>query len=311
MFRKGVKFVNWKKLIVRIGFVLLSLIVIVGVTGFYIYHDVVKTSNTIYHPIEETEKRDEPLRIKEKDPFSVLLLGVDKRAGDKGRSDSLIVLTVNPDKHTTKMISIPRDTRTEIVGKNSTDKINHAYAFGGVQMSVNTVEKFLNIPIDYYIEVNMEGFKDIVDAIGGIKVNNTLDFTNDGVHFTKGPLFLDGKDALSFSRMRYEDPQGDFGREARQRQIIEAVINEGTKIESLVGYKDILKSINKNLVTNFTIKEMFDIQKEYRIASENIEKKQLQGKGTMIKGIYYYQIPEKNRLMISNELREQLGLLPM
>ncbi|MEE6451410.1 LCP family protein [Gottfriedia acidiceleris] len=299
---------SWKKIMLRIGIVLTVLIGIAGATGFYIYHEVTKTTSVIYHPIEKTEKRVEPVSFKEKNPFSVLLLGVDKRPGDQGRSDSLMVLTVNPTKHITKIISIPRDTRTEIVGKNRIDKINHAFAFGGIQMSVNTVEKFLNIPIDYYIEVNMEGFKGIVDAIGGVEVMNTLDFTNDGYHFKKGLLYLNGEKALSFSRMRYEDPQGDFGREARQRQIIQEVINKGTKIKSLVSYKDILNSISKNLETNLSLDEMFDIQKSYRGATDSIEQQQLEGSGKMIKGIYYYLVPEENRLALSNELRNQLGL---
>lgn len=64
------------------------------------------------------------------------------------------------------MLSIPRDTRTEIVGKGKDDKINHAYAFGGVPMLIATVENFLDIPIDYYLQINMESFRDIVDAVG-------------------------------------------------------------------------------------------------------------------------------------------------
>lgn len=298
----------WKKLFIRLGIALLGVVIVVGIVGGYIYHDVIKTTNLIYHPIKKTDKRAEPVFLNKKEPFSVLLLGVDKRKGDRGRSDSLMIVTVNPNNDTTKIISIPRDTRTEIVGKNKVDKINHAFAFGGVQMTVNTVEKFLNIPIDYYLEVNMEGFKGIVDAIGGVKVNNTLDFTNDGVHFKKGLIYLNGEKALSYSRMRYEDPRGDFGREERQRQIIQAVIQEGTKIESLIGYGDIVKSIQKNIETNFTIQEIYDIQKDYRQASGNIEQLQLQGSGKMINGIYYYLIPESNRLQLSNELRKQLEL---
>lgn len=98
----------------------------------------------------------------------------------------MIVLTVNPKTNTTKMVSIPRDTRTENVGKGKVDKINHAYVFGGIQMSVDTVENFLNIPIDYYSEVNMDGFKDIAEAVGGVDVNNDLDFTyEEGIHLKK------------------------------------------------------------------------------------------------------------------------------
>ena len=133
----------------------------------------------MHQPIEreKSEKRTEEITLTKQDPFSVLVLGVDEREGDSGRSDTMIVLTVNPNQNSIKMLSIPRDTRTEIVGHGTTDKINHAYAFGREEMSIATVEHLLDIPIDYYVKVNMEGFQDIVDAVGGIQVNNNLDFT--------------------------------------------------------------------------------------------------------------------------------------
>ncbi|GAA3319168.1 hypothetical protein GCM10020331_024960 [Ectobacillus funiculus] len=156
------------------------------------------------------------------------MLGADERADEVGRSDTLLVITLNPRTKSMKMVSIPRDTYTEIVGKGKSDKINHAYAFGGIDMSVNTVENFLNIPIDYYIEVNMAGFKDIVDAVGGVDVVNDLDFFHSLVIiFAKGPIHLNGEEALVYSRMRKQDPRGDFGRQMRQRQIIKAVIQKG------------------------------------------------------------------------------------
>jgi LCP family protein required for cell wall assembly len=206
------------------------------------------------------------------------------------------------------MVSIPRDTRTEIVGKGKEDKINHAYAFGGIQMSVDTVENFLNIPIDYYLEVNMEGFKDIVEAVGGVDVNNDLDFTYDGVHFTKGPLHLNGVDALKFSRMRKLDPRGDFGRELRQREILEAVIKKGASISSLTNYQSILQAIQKNVVTNITLGDMVSIQKDYRAAAQNISKTQVKGEGKMIDKIYYFIVSKQEKDNISNDLRQHLEL---
>ena len=125
-------------------------------------------------------------KVSKSEPVSILLLGADERGNDKGRSDSLMVITLNPKNNSMKTVSIPRDTYTEIVGKGKRDKINHAYAFGGVDMSVATVENFLNVPINYYIEVNMEGFKDIVDAVGGVDVNNDLEFSLEGSTSKKG-----------------------------------------------------------------------------------------------------------------------------
>ncbi|WP_390628435.1 LCP family glycopolymer transferase [Bacillus litorisediminis] len=91
------------------------------------------------------------------------------------------------------MLSIPRDTRVEIVGRDMEDKINHAYAYGGVAMSMATVENFLDIPIDYYIEINMEGFKEIVDAVGGVEVHNAFTFSYEGYTFEEGTIQLTGE----------------------------------------------------------------------------------------------------------------------
>ena len=192
-----------------IGIVLLLLILVGGGFAYYAWHSLNKPAESMLTSMDRnTDKQTNQLEQTGKKPFSVLLLGVDERVGDSGRSDSIIVLTVNPELKSIKMLSIPRDTRTEIIGQGTTDKINHAYAFGGIPMSVDTVEHFLGIPIDYYLEINMEGFKEIVDAVGGITVDNNLDFTSGNVHFAKGTITLDGEKALIYSRMRYED-QGE------------------------------------------------------------------------------------------------------
>ena len=85
-------------------------------------------------------------------------------------------MTVNPTEQSTTIVSIPRDTYTEIIGHNTRDKINHAYAFGGTEMAVASIESLLDIPIDYIATINMEGFENIVDAVGGISIVNELDF---------------------------------------------------------------------------------------------------------------------------------------
>jgi len=264
----------------------------------------------MHEPIERStsEKRPEPVSLEKQNPISILLIGVDERKGDRGRSDTLVVLTVNPNKKSVQMVSIPRDTRTEIIGKGSQDKINHAYAFGGVEMTMATVENFLDIPIDYYIKVNMEGFKDIVDAVGGVTVDNSFSFTYEGVTFPKGEITLDGDKALKYSRMRYDDPRGDFGRQDRQKQIIEGVIEKGASVNSLANLDDILGALGKNVKTNMTFEQMKNIQANYKEARHNIEKLHLKGDGTKINGVYYLVIPEEERLMISNKLKEHLEI---
>ena len=127
----------------------------------------------MHQPVDISDRREEVISIKNQDPFSVLVLGVDEQKDDIGRSDSMIIITVNPNVESIKMLSIPRDTRTEIVGNGTEEKINHAYARGGVEMAIATVENFLDLPIDYYVKVNMDGFKEIIDALDGVTVTMT------------------------------------------------------------------------------------------------------------------------------------------
>ncbi|MBS4208203.1 LytR family transcriptional regulator [Bacillus sp. FJAT-50079] len=293
-------------------FLTVLLVLVAGVVayGYSIYHNLNKAATSVHSPIDRTPavKRSSELKLNKKEPFSVLMLGVDERPGDKGRSDTMIVITVNPEKKSMEMLSIPRDTRVEIVGRGAEDKINHAYAFGGVEMSMNTVEKFLDIPIDYYVKMNMEGFKDIVDSVGGITVNNDLDFTQDGHHFAVGNLNLNGTEALSYARMRYEDSRGDFGRQMRQRQVIQGVMNKGANISALWKYDDILKALSNNVETNITFDEMKDIQKNYADARHNIEQFQIDGSGSTIGGVWYYIVPQDERASVQARLKDHLGL---
>lgn len=281
----------------------------IAVYIYSVFQSLNETLDTIYEPIRETsEKREEKITLEEKEPFSVLLLGVDERTNDRGRSDTMIVLTVNPNTESIEMVSIPRDTRTEIIGKGIEDKINHAYAFGGVEMAIATVENFLDIPIDYYVQVNMEGFKDIVDAVGGVTVENDLEFTYEGVHFPEGEITLNGDEALLFARMRKLDARGDFGRQLRQRQIITAVIKEGASLNTLINYRDIFQALAGNVKTNLTFDEMLSIQQQYKQAAKNINQHQINGSGQWIGGIWYYIVPEEEQVAVQNLLKEHLEL---
>jgi polyisoprenyl-teichoic acid--peptidoglycan teichoic acid transferase len=302
---------NQKRKWLRItGSILLLLLIGAGVYGYSVYKSLTTAVNTMHKPIARdiSEKRIEEIKLPKKEPFSVLMLGVDERKGDKGRSDTMIVLTVNPTNNTVKMLSIPRDTRTQIIGKGKEDKINHAYAFGGVEMAMATVENFLDIPVDYYIKVNMEGFKDIVNSVGGVKVYNDLDFSLEGTSFPVGELQLNGEKALKFSRMRYEDPRGDFGRQFRQREIIKGIINSGKNLSSLTKYNEILTALGDNIQTNLTLEDMMAIRQNYQTAAINVEQMTLTGTGKRINSVYYIVVPDEEKQRIQTELKNQLGL---
>jgi LCP family protein required for cell wall assembly len=288
------------------------LLLIGGAYALSVYMSFTSTLKEIHSPIERevSDMRVDEVELDKKQPFSVLMLGVDEREDDAGRSDTIIVMTVNPNDKSSKMVSIPRDTYTEIIGKGSMDKINHAYAFGGIEMSMETVENLLDIPIDYVLQINMEGFEDIVDAVGGVQVNNTLDFSVDQFNYPKGNITLDGKEALSYVRMRYGDPNGDFGRQDRQKQVIQGVMREGASVRSLVNYRSIFDALGDNVQTNMTFDEMMDVQKNYRDAVGTVDQlyfKEGTG-GKMDNGIWYYHMNEAELLEKQAVLKEHLQL---
>lgn len=300
MFKK-----KWFKVVISI----IALLTIgIGIFAFSVYKSLENTASSMHTPIDRanSDKRTTQIDFKQQDPLSFLILGVDERPGDIGRSDSMIVLTVNPNDKSMQMVSIPRDTRTEIIGKGFEDKINHAYAFGGPEMSIATVENFLDIPIDYFVQVNMESFKDIVDAVGGVTVDNKLEFSQSGHHFPLGEIELNGEEALSFSRMRSID--SDFGRQQRQRDVIQGVINKGANISSVTKIDDILDILGNNVQTNLTFDEMVDIQSNYKAARHNLSQHQLTGSGTRIDNIYYLIVAEEDREKLSKQLRDHLEL---
>lgn len=298
-----------KKILFWILGIIGVLVIAGGVYAYTVYSNVSNTLNTVHKPLDrdKSDKRDKKVEISDNKPISILLMGVDQEDNGTGRSDSLMLFTLNPKTKSMKITSIPRDSYTEIVGKGKKDKINHAYAFGGIDMSVKTVENFLNVPVDHYIEVNMAGFRDIVDAVGGVDVNNDLEFTSRDQHFAKGNIHLNGETALKYTRMRYEDPRGDFGRQMRQRQVIQAVIKKGASVSSLASYGDVLKAIEKNVKTSLTQDQMFEIQKNYKDCMENSEEIQIPGDGhKAADGIWYYYVPDAAKQDITNKLRAHL-----
>ncbi len=260
---------------------------------YSIYHNVKTTVDSeIHKKVSGIDHQVTEKKVEDEEPINVLLLGVDEREHDTGRSDTMIVMTLDPANDRMQMVSIPRDTRTKIVGKGIMDKINHAYAFGGSDMSVNTVENFLDISLDYYVRMNMEGLSQMVDLVGGITVQNDFAFTQGGYNFPKGQIELEGNEALAWVRMRYDDPQGDAGRNERQRQVIQGVINKGSSINVVNNIGSIMDVFGENVATNMKFEDMRNLAMNYRSARENLTTYQMTGQGTRINDIYYLQVPQ-------------------
>ncbi|MCH1627848.1 LytR family transcriptional regulator [Fredinandcohnia quinoae] len=302
--RNAKKKKKWPKIV---GIISLILVLAVGGYAIYLYQSVASTVGKMHEERGPSDKRVEEVNISESDPLSILLVGVDERKGDKGRTDSIVVVSVNPKQKSMQMLSIPRDTRVEIVGKGTEDKINHAYAFGGIDMTIDTIEHFLDVPIDYFVKVNMEGFQQIIDSLGGIEVQNTFAFSYGGNDFPEGHLSLKGSEALNYSRMRYEDPKGDFGRQDRQKQVIKGIVDKGASFSSITKFDDILEALEGNVTTNMSFDEMKSIQANYKEARHNVDQFTIKGTGKTLDK-WYYIVSEEERLAVSERLKKHLEI---
>jgi len=290
--------------------------------GYMAYNTFMAASGS-FSELERGEKsklRDKPIEIS-KDPFSVLLMGIEdySSGGAAGRTDSLMVATLDPEAKTMKLLSIPRDTRTYIPGKGEKDRINHAYGVGGKDETIDTVENLLDIPIDYYATVNFSGFKSVIDELGGVTVDVPFDFWegNDDsgnpykIYFTEGEMHLNGEEALAYARMRKRDPRGDFGRNDRQKQILEAVIKEVMSPSNFLKLDNVAEKLSKNVETNVKVSYAMGLQQALKgFSTSNIEQLQLHGTDEYISnGVnnLYYFIPDEESLEeIKQELQSHL-----
>lgn len=299
----------FKKILLTLLTIMLAIVVAVGAYGAKVYYDIKKTASKIETPIKSESGevvKKEPIRG---DSFSIMLLGIDtgeEGRVDQGRSDTMIVATVNPKTNKTTMVSVPRDTYTEIVGYDTKDKINHAYAFGGVKMAQDSLSNLLQIPIDHYVSIDMKGLEDLVDGVGGITVQNDLAFSQSGHDFAVGELKLNGSEALAYSRMRKQDPEGDYGRQQRQQRIIEAIVNEAMSLSTITGYQSMLTTISNNMQTDLSWEDLTTLSKKYRSAMSQTTNEVLTGEGTMMNGVSYQIVPENELSRVQEVLKNEL-----
>lgn len=293
-------------------FLIVLLVLVLALIGYlgYAYWKTSSTFDKIHTPI--SGKANSSVSLDKKQPFSVLILGVDEREGDKGRSDTLIAATVNGKTNKIQMLSIPRDTKTLIPGYDSNPhKINAAYTYGGVKMADATTTQFLNgIPFNYYIKINMDGFKDLVDAVGGVEVTNDKDGLKLGSKtFEKGKISLNGTDALAYVRIRKTDAEGDFGRQKRQQQVMSAIAEKALSTGLIWRFDGILNAIGDNIQTDFTMTDITRIARNYRGALGNVENLQVTGEGSRVSGgPWYYVVSDKERARLHDELAKNLEL---
>ncbi|WP_288478241.1 LCP family protein [uncultured Clostridium sp.] len=282
------------KILKRILISLIAVIVLlVGVGIFYIYNVLGK--------IEKTEINKEDLGIvKEesgKDITNIVLFGVDVPKGQTGRSDSIMILSLDKAHKKIKLTSIMRDSYVNIPGRGM-DKINHAYAFGGPQLAIKTLNTNFGLNIENFLTVNFTSLPLIIDKIGGVDINLTngdLKYLNQHLGNKSTPVngtgihTLDGEQAMAYCRIRYDG--GDQRRTERHRTVLEAVLK---KIKEVPASKipGIITDLLPYVETNYSSTEILGLgtsnmsllntdMVQYRLPEDG----KYQGKN--IKGVYY------------------------
>lgn len=255
-----------------------------------------------------------------KDPISILFLGIDDNSGrerngqtaEKSRTDAMILSTFNADKEQIRMLSIPRDTISYIPKVGYYDKITHAHAYGGPTASMDSVEATLDLPVDYYVRINMEAFVDAVDELGGIKYDVPYNLnepnTNDTgkIKVKKGYQNLNGDEALAVARTRHQD--SDLKRGQRQMDLIKKLFAKAQKADSFNKLDDVVEIVGKNAKHNLSYDEIKVLATSYLKDDIKIKSSQLEGDDDYLNGIYYYNPDIKNILSTTNMLRSDLDL---
>lgn len=306
-----------KKLWVKVVILsVLSLLLAGGAFAAYMMNEIRQTADEVQVDLERGGQSDfREISVEASaDPVSILVLGLDTRDGDlSGRTDAMVLLTFNPSDSTIKMLNIPRDSLVDIPGRVNDDKINHAHAFGGIDLTIDTVENFLDIPVDYFVSLNFDAFMEIIDEMGGItvdapmEVRDTDNATYGTIVIPEGEQHINGEEALAYVRMRKHDPDGDHGRGERQKEVIESVIREMASYSTIANFRPLLDSVERNVNTNVEFSTAISMH-DYVSELNNIASLSFEGRDRLDNDVYYFLVDEESRHEVSEELRYHLEL---
>ena len=270
------------KILTIILLIILAILIIAGGIGWWFFNS--KLSKVNYEGIpEEQIEVNEGVELEKKGYRNIAIFGVDSRADtyDDTRSDCIIIAAINQETNDVKLVSVYRDSYLNIDG-HGLDKVTHAFAFGGAQLSINTLNKNLDLDIKEYVAVNFGAVVDIINEIGGVDItieSAELKYINsyiDGIdkqegttttHITTtGKQTLNGVQALAYSRIRYT-AGGDYKRTERMRDVLGATFNKAKKL-SVTEQNRILNKLLPEVSTNIRsneIKELIPEAMNYNI----------------------------------------------
>lgn len=220
--------------------------------------------------------------------INILAMGVDDGEAGVGedrprRSDSIMLISIDPANKRANILSIPRDTAVSIPTRKGTEKIAHAHAYGGPELAIRTVSQMLGVPIHYYLEADFKGFEDIVDIIGGVDLYVEKNMTYEDpyadlkISLRQGFQHLDGTKAGQYVRFRH-DEMGDIGRVHRQQKFVQAVADKLLQPETVFKIPGLANAIKQNLRTDMTAVQMLKVANAMKsVSRENVSTAMLPG----------------------------------
>lgn len=292
--KKRSKIVLW-----ILGVIISILLLTIG--GIYAY------GNHLFNKIEKIEIDKSDVGIKDEveeklsaysdSVINIALFGIDAEDGSVGRSDSIIIATIDTTHKKLKLTSIMRDSYVAIEGHGD-DKINHAYAFGGPQLAIKTLNENFDLNIDDFVAVNFTTLPKIIDMLGGV----TIDITSEEVSHipgidAAGTYILTGEQALSYSRIRYASG-GDYVRTDRQRTVLSKVFEKVLSI-NVTQHPSLLSEILPMVQTNLDYSEILNLGNQVlKMGVTNLEQERFPRdgycEGKMIDKIYYLTFDKEN-----------------
>lgn len=299
-----------RKIILILLFV--SVVLVGGITGWAVY-SANKINTKVYEKLNPSDEQyDLDYDQLKQEPFNVLLLGVDTGEfgrTDSGRSDSMIVAHINLKKKEYTLMGVERDLLVDIADQGMQDKLNAAYAYGGASCSVKTVEKMLDIQIPYFVSIDMGDFQKILKEVGAVQVENEFEFSSDGFDFPKGKLTLSPEEALSWARMRYEDPRGDYGRQMRQQLLLKGVLENMAQLNQVTKWNAFIDILTDNIKTNLPITNLVlhakKLMKEPTIIHDQVIGEELIQNGISYQTVSTEEIARVHDVLTTNKKEKQ------
>ncbi len=229
---------------------------------------------------------------------NIALYGIDAAEGETGRSDSIMILTLDNVHNRIKLTSVMRDSYVDIAG-HGMDKINHAYAFGGPELAIRTLNENFGLNITDFMSVNFTSMPEIIDMLGGVSIDITDEEIATGQIpglYQSGTQLLTGEQALAYSRIRYASGN-DFKRTERQRTVLNALVIKMIQ-QPVTSYPGLISDLAPYITTSLSNQEMLDMTTKYgSLAKQGIRQNRFpqddDANGQMIDGVYYlvFDIP--------------------